>query len=73
MSFTVKVYLMANHAVNDVGFSDVFSLFRVSAKNIVWKNLVVSHLFRETLKIQGYFAVCLIIIPYGTIFGWKPA
>lgn len=39
----------------------------VPAKNIVWKNLVVSHLGRESCKIKEYFAVCLIIVPYGQI------
>lgn len=39
----------------------------VPAKNIVWKNLFVSHLGRESCKIKEYFAVCLIIVPYGQI------
>lgn len=57
---------MVHHAVNDVGLSDVF-FSRVPAKNIVWKNLVVSHLFRGSHKIKECFAVCLITVPYGQI------
>lgn len=44
ISRTLMIYLMVNNAFHDVGLSAFW--VGVIAKNIAWKNLPVSHLFR---------------------------